>query len=104
MTKIKIDLNNLTPELLAQCDPELGKCLYSAPCVIGALMTETERYFVAGLAETASQDCVRYFAEQGVFDIPPEQLEDAGDIQEYFDSADWDGVLSIANKYMKTEA
>lgn len=100
MTKITIDLNNLTPELLVECDPHLGKCDYSAPCVIGALMPPAERFFVADLS-AGDEDDVRYLVEQGVFIIPPEQMEDAIDIQEYFDSHDWDSVLQIASKYMK---
>jgi len=99
MQKITIDLNNLTPARLAECRPYMGECNYASPCVIGSLMTPMERTRVEAYSEDA--DDVRYFVEQGVFIIPPEQMEDAVDIQEYFDSHDWDSVLQIASKYMK---
>ena len=48
MPTIKIDLSQtLTNEAIALALPKLGSCHYSAPCIIGACMTEDERKLLA---------------------------------------------------------
>lgn len=40
---IKLDLRNLTPERIAEARPYMGDCTYSSPCIIGTLLTASQR-------------------------------------------------------------
>ena len=76
---IKLDLRNLTDEMIAEAAPFMGACSYQAPCIIGTLMTVAERFNTVGTIGSLvwdkkikfpSQDQV-YLAErlQQAFDI-----------------------------------
>ncbi len=100
-TPIHIDLRNLTEDHLYEAYKWLGECRYDAPCIIGTLMTETERTLLSEKLATAIADEIGPVIKGGLVTIPPEQFEDAERLQDYFDSFDWDGVLSIARKYIR---
>jgi hypothetical protein len=104
---INIDLNNLTPEIMARVKPNLGKCKYTAPCIIGALMTPDERKELEDLQlngtgigslvgpEVYSED----FCPDRV-SIPQDQFDDAKLLQKAFDAYNWVVVERIASKYI----
>lgn len=100
-TSIHIDLRNLTEDHLYEAFKWLGECDYAAPCIIGTLMTETERTLLSEMLATSIADEIGPVIKRGLVTIPPEQLEDAERMQDCFDSYDWDGVLTIARKYME---
>lgn len=94
MTKIKIDLRDLTPAHLEEAKPHMGRCRYDSPCIIGSLIPEEQRSDPAIIQHRGVQSI-------GVFELELEQIPDLMKIQEYFDDHDWNGVLEIARRYMK---
>lgn len=106
--RIKIDLCNLTPELLERCRPYMGHYDYRSPCVIGVLMHPDQRErladFVKSVDKDNYEDDVEYLMNQGILVLPEDQFTDAVNIQYCFDNMEWEDVLKIANKYItKTE-
>lgn len=96
MTKTKIDLNDLTEDHLDACRPHLGVQAYNAPCIIGTLIPKEVREesgFPQGVGINSER--IKQF-----LDFPPEQYDDLTELQNRFDSADWDGVLKVARKYV----
>lgn len=89
---IKIDLRDLTPEKLAECKPHLGECTYAAPCVIGTLMSPSER-------SRHSNCSIAFYPDVKLL---AEQEGDVVAIQDAFDGGDWGRVKRIAAKYMTT--
>jgi hypothetical protein len=88
--KIKIDLKNLPK------DPpplELGACLYSAPCIIGSLMTEEERQL---LKQRSLDGTGVEFLVDSLLDLPVDQYELATRLQSSFDN---DEPEAYANTY-----
>jgi hypothetical protein len=97
MTRIVIDLNNLTQDHLDECRPHLGVSRYRAPCIIGTLIPQEERedsFFPQG-AGINSASILDYLT------VIPDQMDDLKALQSCFDNDDWSGVLKVAAKYIE---
>ena len=93
MTKIKLDLRDLTPAHLEEAKPHMGKCRYHSPCIIGSLIPPDKRR-MRGIKQT-------HDLSQQPFEFPDDQVIDAQNMQNAFDENRWDKVVEIANRYMK---
>lgn len=108
----------------------MGSCDYASPCIIGSLLTEEDREYLAdwlvveretgsimetliirpgefkypvGVLHESQLDIGRLIAE-GAVTVPEDQITDVADIQEAFDQSDWETVVEIASKYMTHDA
>lgn len=94
---IKIDLNDLTQDKLDLAMPNLRKCTYRSPCILGALMTESERK----TADTPfgeveySDNILNLVNTYKTVEMPQGQLDLAFRIQTAFDEGNLD-TLSTA--------
>lgn len=102
---IHLDLTRDLPRALAMRDQlikNLGDCRYSAPCVIGAMMTEEER---EELPEDYDGALIWLLANNGYVGIPCDQRIDFRDLQYAFDKGDPDYFTSkldsLASKYLE---
>lgn len=85
---IKLDLRNLTPELVAKTRPNMGGCRYSAPCIIGALMepADRERFDMPTWIYSDGVDSVSRLIDGGEIEFPTaEEGHLANLLQEAFD-------------------
>ena len=98
---IKIDLRDLTQEHLDEAFKNLGQCDYAAPCIIGVLMDESDRFRINEALSGQYQDGLTYLVLDGLVSIPPDQLIDAQYMQDQFDRRNWYAVTSAAYRYMK---
>ena len=104
---INIDLNRLTREMVVNAIEAIenrslrlgGRCMYTAPCIIGALMTPKERRVIAGHGHDCSS--VRRLSDLSLVSIAEDQEEDAELLQNAFDVANISGLRAIASKYIK---
>ena len=94
---IGIDLNNLTQAHLDEAKPHMGKCRYSSPCIIGALLTPSHRDYLDSDGDDQSVGVLQY---KGFVRVPDDQLLDAIHLQTAFDDRDWSKVEEIAHKYV----
>ena len=92
---IHIDLRDLTPEKLAECEPHMGTFRYSDPCVLGTLIPEAERARM-----DAGRGAIEGLLINGVVTMPEDQRIDADQLQYSFDDHDWPTVERIAAKWM----
>ncbi len=85
---ITINLDDLTQAHIDEAAPHIGKCTYSAPCIIGALMTPKER-------EAADKPRVGCRASPMINSLvddhrvrlaDPDQLQELSDLQYAFDT------------------
>lgn len=78
--KFNLDLRNLTEDIIAEAMPHLGVYMYTAPCIIGAMVPAECRDEMIGLARWEPEEwtTVRF---------PEEQRELAGRLQLAFDIA-----------------
>jgi hypothetical protein len=87
MTKpIEIDLRRDLPKVREQLEailPNIGACLYSAPCAIGAMLSERDRKRLAG--READETAIDFHR---TIHLPADQLRDAVKLQWAFDSGD----------------
>ncbi len=95
MPNIKIDLRDLTPAHLEEAKPNMGKHRYHSPCIIGTLIPPEQRR-MRGIKQT-------HDITVQPFEFPEGQRLIALELQEAFDSRDWDRVLEIAEPYINTE-
>ena len=98
---IKIDLRDLTQEHLDEAFKHLGDCDYTAPCIIGVLMEESDRFRINSALIDQYQDGISYLVLDGLVSIPADQLIDAQYMQDQFDRRNWYAVTSVAYRYMK---
>jgi hypothetical protein len=88
-TPILIDLDNLTWEMVEEALPHMGTGQYTAPCIIGVLLTVEDR---ERLDDTAPvRDLIS--AQRLAFPTP-EQATEAPKLQRLFDSGDRKAFLS----------
>ena len=92
---IHIDLRDLTPEKLAECQPHMGAFRYSDPCIIGTLVPESERRRM-----DAARCSIGTLLSRGTVTMPEDQQNDADQLQYSFDEHDWATVERIAAKWM----
>jgi len=83
---IKIDLRDLTDAHVAQALPHLGKCSYSAPCIIGTLLTQDARERFDKSSIIGLSSAVGGLIEDGLLTLPDEQRVLATALQRAFDS------------------
>lgn len=103
MKPIAIDLRNLTPAHLEAAKPHMGKCVYYAPCIIGALIEPEKRQELQESIRFMQHTSVSALHMAGVFTIPADQIGDARDLQYYFDNRMWSKVEEIASRYINAE-
>ena len=98
---IKLDLHNLTEEKIAEAMTNIGKCTYSSPCIIGALMTPEQRKLCdqampmefAGMFWTPTGAGVAgldQLINRCIVSFPADQVDVAISLQDKFDTADFD--------------
>ncbi len=88
---LKLDLRNLTDELVAQALPHLGQCFYSSPCIIGSLIPEDQRARLDNCngelgVRSMPQPGVGGLVAQGEIEFPEGQLSLASTLQVAFDN------------------
>jgi hypothetical protein len=82
---IKLDLNNLTDEMVNEALPHRGNCLYSDPCIIGAMMTPEQRKQIDD--DHVGGGNIANVCANGLVEFPNEhQLGLAVELQRAFDS------------------
>lgn len=88
---IKLDLRNLTQAHIEEARPNEGRCSYSSPCIIGALMTPEERASLA-TSDFDLEDITHLVANGIMTFTTPEQAEQARTIQFAFDCLSRDEI------------
>lgn len=84
---IKLDLRNLTPEIVANTRTNMGECRYSSPCIIGALMEPADRKrFDTPNQKYLGVNAVSYLIDRHEIEFPnAEEGHLANQLQEAFD-------------------
>ena len=82
---LKLDLNDLTDEKIAEARPHMGKCRYATPCIIGTLIPPEERLFFDNFDDTSIDHLVR----AGRVQFPPGQMPLAVKLQLAFDDPEY---------------
>jgi len=95
-----IDLNNLTQAHVDEAAPHIGKCTYSAPCIIGALMTPEEREAAdEPLRGGHDPSAIRMLvADCRVRLADPDQLQKLSDLQYAFDTSNTTALTRLLAK------
>ena len=76
----EISLDGLTQQHVNECAPNIGKCSYAAPCIIGTLFD--------GIPENYDGLSIEVLVEDGLVSMPASQLQEAVALQEAFDCND----------------
>lgn len=62
-----------------------GACTYSAPCAVGAMMTQEQRDYIRGQSLDSSR--IETLIRTDIVSVPSEQREDFVLLQSYFDNS-----------------
>lgn len=82
---IHLDLRDLTDAHLAEALPHIAACRYSAPCIIGSLLTPEQRTLLDNVTPH-NIDNVDSLVAKGFITFPEGQLELATSLQDFFDT------------------
>ena len=106
-TPILIDLRKLTQAHFDEAAPHAGACLYSAPCIIGTLLTPEQRaqldaYVSPGSEGGASSGAIDLLVTEGLIQFPdPLQQRAAFEMQSRFDCDLLDDVQDMVTSWSK---
>lgn len=101
---IKIDLNNLTQEIVESVTKNMGACRYTAPCILGALMTPSEQIEAENTDVAGGDTGISMLIDYDFVGLPAEQRKDAEALQLSFDNEDEETLRKIAARYIKLPA
>lgn len=87
----EIDLRRDLPKVREQLDdilPNMGKCRYASPCVIGLMLPEDVRVALDASADREGSPVISTLVDRGLVSMPEGQEIDATDLQSEFDCGD----------------
>lgn len=98
---IKINLNEAL-KLIPDNVEASGRCAYSAPCVIGMMMSEADRKRIVNAELDASP--IYSLMQQDIVDAPEDQEGELRQLQRLFDRSNTEGlqdyVKTLKEKYL----